>query len=56
MAMVDEGMREEKFEISNAYNLIRNFAKRGTKKRAVRCKESFLKMREITIHIFIRII
>lgn len=56
MAVVEEGMREEEFEISNAYNLIRNFAKRGTKERAVRYKEGFLKMREITVHIFIRII
>lgn len=43
MAVLEEGMREEEFEISNAYNIIRNFAKRGTKEKAERCKEYFLR-------------
>lgn len=34
-AVVEKGRTEEGFEISNAYNIIRNFAKRGNERAVV---------------------
>lgn len=33
IAILEEGMREEKFEVANANNLTKNFVKRGDKER-----------------------
>ena len=54
-AVVKEGTREEEFEISNAHNIIRNFAERGNEGAVVevRFKEGLLKMREITACLYV---
>lgn len=56
--MVEEGMREEESEVVNAYNLIRDFVKRdnqeeGQQSADVRCREVLLKVREITLCLYV---